>query len=158
MIVIYPLAEPQKITLTAAEMAALMELQTYSGVTNITNSDGADMDVKYCTNKNLSECVIPITTALQAQIDELKSAVLSLGGNVCGNKYNTKVGSLYGICKNSNSIGIEICCMNSIGPKNGKMPDANDASYSFTDTTVANAEWLVKKLMAEYVRLAKASR
>ena len=67
-----------------------------------------------------------------------------------GNKYATKGGSLYGICKNSNSIGIEVCCNNSIGPKNGKMPDANDASYSFTDAAVANAEWLVKRLMAEY--------
>lgn len=67
-----------------------------------------------------------------------------------GNKYNTKGGSLYGICKNSNSIGIEVCCNNSKGPKNGKMPDANDASYSFTDAAVANTEWLVKKLMAEY--------
>ncbi|MGN1416282.1 MAG: N-acetylmuramoyl-L-alanine amidase family protein, partial [Oscillospiraceae bacterium] len=67
-----------------------------------------------------------------------------------GNKYNTKGGSLYGICKNSNSIGIEICCNNSIGPKNGKMPDANDASYSFSDAAVANAEELVKNLMAEY--------
>lgn len=63
-----------------------------------------------------------------------------------GNKYNTKGGSLYGICKNSNSIGIEICCENSTG----KMQDANDKSYSFSDAVVANAEWLVKKLMAEY--------
>ena len=30
-----------------------------------------------------------------------------------GNKYATKGGSLYGICKNSNSIGIEICSTNS---------------------------------------------
>ena len=63
-----------------------------------------------------------------------------------GSKYNTKGGSLYGKCTNSNSIGIEICCMNSTG----KMQNANDKSYSFTDAAVANAEWLVKKLMAEY--------
>ena len=63
-----------------------------------------------------------------------------------GNKYATKGGSLYGICKNSNSIGIEICCENSTG----KMQDANDKSYSFSDAAIANAEWLVKKLMAEY--------
>ena len=63
-----------------------------------------------------------------------------------GNKYATKGGSLYGICKNSNSIGIEICCNNSTG----KMQDANDKSYSFSDAAVANALWLVKKLMAEY--------
>ena len=63
-----------------------------------------------------------------------------------GNKYATKGGSLYGICKNSNSIGIEICCNNSTG----KMQAANDKSYSFSDAAVANAVWLVKKLMAEY--------
>ena len=63
-----------------------------------------------------------------------------------GNKYATKGGSLYGICKNSNSIGIEICCNNSTG----KMQAANDKSYSFSDAAVANALWLVKKLMAEY--------
>ena len=63
-----------------------------------------------------------------------------------GNKYATKGGSLYGICKNSNSIGIEICCNNSTG----KMQNANDKSYSFSDAAVANAEWLVKQLMAEY--------
>ena len=79
---IWILETPQEISLTAAEMTELRQLMTYSGTTNITNSDNADMDVKYCTNKNLSECVIPITTALQAQIDELKSAVLSLGSNV----------------------------------------------------------------------------
>ena len=63
-----------------------------------------------------------------------------------GSKYNTKGGSLYGICKNSNSIGIEICCNNSTG----KMQAANDKSYSFSGAAVANALWLVKKLMAEY--------
>ena len=63
-----------------------------------------------------------------------------------GNKYNTKGGLLYGICKNSNSIGIEICCNNSTG----KMQDANDKSYSFSDAAVANAAELVRQLMAEY--------
>lgn len=63
-----------------------------------------------------------------------------------GSKYATKGGSLYGICKNANSIGIEICCNNSTG----KMQAANDKSYSFSDAAVANALWLVKKLMAEY--------
>ena len=63
-----------------------------------------------------------------------------------GSKYNTKGGSLYGKCTNSNSIGIEICCMNSTG----KMQNANDKSYSFTDAAVDNAAELVKQLMAEY--------
>ena len=80
--VIYQIDTPQEIELTAAEMAALRELQTYSGITNISNGSSADMDVSYCTNKMLSKYVMPITTGLQAQIDELKAAVLSLGGNV----------------------------------------------------------------------------
>ena len=80
--IIYQLDTPQEIELTAAEMAALRELQTYSGITNISNGIGADMDVKICTNKMLAEYVMPITTGLQKQIDELKAAVISLGGNV----------------------------------------------------------------------------
>ena len=82
------------------------------------------------------------------------SAVVQYNGDIrnrytwhCGgSKYNTKGGSLYGICKNSNSIGIEICCNNSTG----KMQNANDKSYSFTDAAVANAAELVRQLMAEY--------
>ena len=80
--VVYALDTPQEIELTAAEMSALRQLQTFNGITNISNDGGADMDVSYCTNKVLSEYVMPITTGLQKQIDELKSAVLSLGGNV----------------------------------------------------------------------------
>ena len=74
--------EPQEIELTAEEMTALKQLQTFEGVSNISNDNNADMDVKICTNKMLSECVMPITTGLQKQIDELKAAVISLGGNV----------------------------------------------------------------------------
>ena len=98
------------------------------------------------------------TTDVSADFTVDDAAVVQYNGDIknrytwhCGgNKYATKGGSLYGICKNSNSIGIEVCCNNSIGPKNGKMPDAIDASYSFTDAAVANAEWLVKRLMAEF--------
>lgn len=80
--VLYALAEPQEIELTAADVSALMQLRTYSGVTDISNSGNADMDVKYCTNKMLSEYVFSITTGLQKQIDELQAAILSLGSNV----------------------------------------------------------------------------
>ena len=94
------------------------------------------------------------TTEVSADFTVDDTAVVQYNGDIrnrytwhCGgNKYNTKGGSLYGICKNSNSIGIEICCENSTG----KMQDANDKSYSFSDAAIANAEWLVKKLMAEY--------
>lgn len=62
------LIEPQEIELTATEMTALRQLQMFDGVTSISNSAGADMDVKFCTNKMLSECVLPITTGLQKQL------------------------------------------------------------------------------------------
>ena len=82
-IVLYTdLIEPQEIELTAAEVDALRTLQTFNGVTNISNSTEAEMSVKYCTNKALSEHVLPIAKGLQVQIDELRAAVLSLGGNV----------------------------------------------------------------------------
>ena len=73
---------PQEIQLTDEEMTALKALQTFDGVTNVSNDKGAEMLIKYCTNSALSEYVKPIKTGLQKQIDELKSAVLSLGGSV----------------------------------------------------------------------------
>lgn len=80
--VVYPLNTPQEISLTAEEMSQLQSLQTFDGVTNVSNDKGAEMQIKYCTNSALSEYVKPIKTGLQKQIDELKTAVLSLGGNV----------------------------------------------------------------------------
>lgn len=80
--VIYQTDAPQEIALTASDVSALMQLRTYSGVTDISNSGNADMDVKYCTNKMLSEYVMPVITGLQKQIDELRAAILSMGGNV----------------------------------------------------------------------------
>ena len=70
--VVYALNTPSEIELTSEEMAALRQLQTFDGVTNISTSDNADIDVKYCTDKSLSECVLPITMGLQKQIDELQ--------------------------------------------------------------------------------------
>lgn len=65
----------------------------------------------------------------------------------CGGKrYNTRGGRLYGIAKNSNSIGIEICSSN----KKGKLTFANDKSYFFTDKALVNALRLIKELMKEY--------
>lgn len=70
--VVYALKTPQEIELTSEEMKALRQLQTFDGVTNISNSVNADMDVQYCTDKSLSEYVLPITMGLQKQIDELQ--------------------------------------------------------------------------------------
>lgn len=73
---------PIETPLSETELQAYRQLQTYNGTTNISNDKGAGIEGKYCTNKALSACVAPITAGLQKQIDDLKSAVLSLGGNV----------------------------------------------------------------------------
>lgn len=63
-----------------------------------------------------------------------------------GSKYNTKGGSLYGVCTNKNSIGIEICSNNSTK----KVTNPNDANWYFTEETIQNAIELVKQLMKDY--------
>ena len=76
------LASEEITDIPETEMQAYRQLQTYNGVTNISNDKGAGLSVEYCTNKMLSECVLPITTGLQKQIDELQAAILSLGSNI----------------------------------------------------------------------------
>ena len=63
-----------------------------------------------------------------------------------GSKYNTKGGTFYRKCTNANAIGVEICSTNSTG----KMQNANDRSYYFTEAAVNNAVELVKQLMKWY--------
>ncbi|MCD8363884.1 MAG: N-acetylmuramoyl-L-alanine amidase [Lachnospiraceae bacterium] len=63
-----------------------------------------------------------------------------------GSKLSTKGGSLHGVAKNADSIGIEICSMNSTG----KVPSANDKTWSFTDAVVAKAVELTRYLMEKY--------
>lgn len=68
----------------------------------------------------------------QAVLD--KNASWNCGGGSQGSGGKT----FYGRCKNSNSIGIEMCCKK----KNGKL--------YITDETIANTAILVKKLMKKY--------
>lgn len=63
-----------------------------------------------------------------------------------GSKYNTKGGTYYGKCTNANAIGVEICSTNSTG----RMQNANDRSYYFTEAAVSNAVELVRQLMKCY--------
>lgn len=68
--VVYQLAEPQEIKLTAAEMTVLQQLQTYNGTTNISNSDNAEMDVKYCINQVMAD-YYPIFAGQGADVQPL---------------------------------------------------------------------------------------
>ncbi len=80
--VIYVLNEAVEVELTAAEITALLKLQTFDYVTNIYNDEGADMDVKILTSTMFSEYVMHIMSGMKKRIDALEAAVLSLGGNI----------------------------------------------------------------------------
>ena len=66
----------------------------------------------------------------------------------CGDNKNTasKGGSYHGKCQNYNSIGIEVCSTNSTG----KITQANDQYFSFTDAVITKAVELTKYLMQTY--------
>ena len=66
----------------------------------------------------------------------------------CGDNKNTfsMGGSFYGACTNANSIGIEVCSTNSTG----RITNANDQYFSFTDAVVNKAVELTKYLMKTY--------
>jgi N-acetylmuramoyl-L-alanine amidase CwlA len=97
----------------------------------------------YPTTSNVSaDFTVDDTCAVQYNGDIKNRYCWHCGGS----KYATKGGSLYGKCTNANSIGVEICSMNSTG----KMQNANDRSYSFTEAAVNNAVELVKQLMKWY--------
>lgn len=111
----------------------------------VTSRAGSAMNTAnyYPTTSNVSaDFTVDDTCAVQYNGDIRNRYCWHCGGN----KYATKGASLYGKCTNANSIGVEICSTNSTG----KMQNANDRSYSFTEAAVNNAIELVKKLMAEY--------
>ena len=67
--VVYVLENPIEIELSAAEMAEFMQLQTYNGVTNIFNDNGAEMKVKVATNPLLAEYVKPVIEGISARYE-----------------------------------------------------------------------------------------
>ncbi|MBQ8177259.1 MAG: hypothetical protein IJ035_09540 [Oscillospiraceae bacterium] len=77
--VLYVLDVPMETEFTAAEMAAWQKLQTWNGVTVISNSAGARMSAAVATNPLLSEYVMPviegITARYEARIAALEAAV-----------------------------------------------------------------------------------
>lgn len=62
-----------------------------------------------------------------------------------GGRQTQNGGSLLGICKNSNSIGIEVCSTSTNVKAN-----ANSSAWSFTDAVVEQAAKLTKYLMQTY--------
>lgn len=54
IVVMFCLASPQEVELTADEVSALMELRTFDGATNIYNDEEAEMNVKYWCDSNIN--------------------------------------------------------------------------------------------------------
>lgn len=63
--VIYPAETVTETPLTADEINQLRNLETFGGVTNIYNSENANMSVEYLTSKAASKAVMPIITVLR---------------------------------------------------------------------------------------------
>lgn len=66
--------------------------------------------------------------------------------SVGGGRLSTKGGRLYGKATNRNTINIEICSSNTTG----RITNANDKYFYFTDAAVKNAVELTKCLMKQY--------
>lgn len=95
------------------------------------------------TNQASADFIVDDGTIVQYNPDPLKYACWAVGGT----KYKyTKGGAFYGLCKNMNSISIEIVSNN----RTGKMTQANDPNYYFTDAELENAVKLTKYLMQTY--------
>ena len=73
--VLYILAEPYEIELSTNEMAALMQLHTFNGTTNIYNDENAEMKVKVATNPLLAEYVKPVIDGITAKFEERIAAL-----------------------------------------------------------------------------------
>lgn len=91
-----------------------------------------------------ADFIVDDATFVQFNPDPLTRYCWAVGAKA-KNPY-TKGGSLFGICKNANSISIEICSTN----RTGKMTQANDDNYSFTDKAVENGAKLTACLMETY--------
>ena len=63
-----------------------------------------------------------------------------------GGRQSSQGGSVYGVCTNSNSIGIEVCSSNHAG----KVTNANDKNWYYTDAVIEQTILLTKYLMETY--------
>lgn len=70
----------------------------------------------------------------------------SVGDKKYAVKYNSQSASLYGVCRNYNSISIEMCS----SKVNKKTLNATDTDWYITDAVVNNAVELTKYLMKTY--------
>ena len=75
MTVVYVLATPKEIELSADEITALMKLQTFDGTTNIYNDEDAEMKVKIAANATFVDMIKPVLDGFDKRIASLEAAV-----------------------------------------------------------------------------------
>lgn len=97
---------------------------------------------KTSTRKGSAHYVVDDTSIYQCVPDN--KVAWSVGDN---QKYPCKGGAtLKGICTNTNSISIEMCCHK----KSTKTLNATDTDWYFDDKTLENTIWLVDMLQRKY--------
>ena len=89
-----------------------------------------------------ADFIVDDETAVQYNPDPANRYCWHCGGE----RTDTHGGSLYRLCTNENSIGVEICSSNPAGA----ITFANDPAYSFTDAVLARASELIGWLMDTY--------
>lgn len=73
--VVYVLEHPTETALSASEITMPIPLQTFDGVTNIYNDEGAEMAMKIAANPLLSEYVMPVIEGLTRKLIELEAVI-----------------------------------------------------------------------------------
>lgn len=73
---IYELRYPEEINLTAEETAALLALETFEDLTNIFNSDNAQMSVEYWRNEDVGSLLTSISRNTNSRLTALENAIL----------------------------------------------------------------------------------
>ncbi len=74
--VIEPLVAEEEINLTADETADLLSLETFEGLTNVFNSDNAQMSVEYWRNQALGSLLTSISRSTNSRLTALENAII----------------------------------------------------------------------------------
>ena len=98
---------------------------------------------KTTTRQSSADFIVDDENIVQYNGDIKNRYCWSVGGSKYTKKYTSESGKYYGICKNSNSISIEMCS----NKTNSKTLNAEDTDWYLTEKTVNNAVELTKYLI-----------
>lgn len=97
-------------------------------------------------NQASADFIVDDVEIVQYNPDPLNNYCWAVGGQLYSNKVNSLAGTMYGKCKNSNSISIEMCSRK----KNTNSLAVTDNDWYITEDTINNTIKLTKFLMKEY--------